>query len=635
VDAIVDSVASKHADVVINVLKYHVWWPSSGDRFYAYNPTENTARVNYYGLNYVPWEAMGGTQFEVYNEESVFRDVESRMWVDSPLEITVETNQVGDTVYVDASVTATGNVDSKASLTFHCVATEWRRPYGGRKHMYIMRDMVPDANGEVFTISQGETVDFQRAWWMDPDEYIPEKMYTVVFVQDDATREILNSAVSKDPPENYMWYMAQGYNDVVPVGETTQFISQAWNLGTVPDTFDVNIAGAPGGWSGTYTTSQGTFSGPSQIYLGPGEFEDISIDIDPMDIPGFAPIVASVTGPIPNYGDVTRERSFNVIHQVDVLVVDDDGWQEYEGYYEAALNPTGLVHGTWERVSEGLTDTDIAESSADAVVWFTSRWNPSFTNADRAALSTYLDGGGRLFAAGSDIGYSLCDFSSPWWGANACNWYQTYLGATYTQDRVNDNTLVGVVGDPIGDGLALDLAGGDGADNNIDPDEIVAIAPAEAVFEFAALPDSVVGVRYDSGTFRTVYFAFPFEAIDNAPDRASVMQRVMDWLFGTTDVVESESLVRPAWLAQNVPNPFNPDTEIRFSVPTRGPVRLSIYNVKGQRVRTLEDGIREPGEYAVHWDGMDHTGHSVASGVYFYALEAGNFVETRKMTLLR
>ena len=144
-----------------------------------------------------------------------------------------------------------------------------------------------------------------------------------------------------------------------------------------------------------------------------------------------------------------------------------------------------------------------------------------------------------------------------------------------------------------------------------------------------------MGVRYDSGTFRTVYFAFPFEAIDNAPDRATVMQRVMDWLFGTTAVAESESLVRPAWLAQNVPNPFNPDTEIRFSVPARGHVRLSIYNVEGQRVRTLEDGIREPGEYAVHWNGLDNTGHSVASGVYFCALEAGNAVETRKMTLLR
>ncbi|MCK4545902.1 MAG: hypothetical protein KAW17_00545 [Candidatus Eisenbacteria sp.] len=71
-------------------------------------------------------------------------------------------------VYVDTRVIAVGDVDSKATLTFQCLAVEWRRPYAFRKHMYIMRDMVPDANGESFTISQGDAVDFQRVWWMDP-----------------------------------------------------------------------------------------------------------------------------------------------------------------------------------------------------------------------------------------------------------------------------------------------------------------------------------------------------------------------------------------------------------------------------------------------------------------------------------
>ncbi|MCK4545901.1 MAG: T9SS type A sorting domain-containing protein [Candidatus Eisenbacteria sp.] len=113
------------------------------------------------------------------------------------------------------------------------------------------------------------------------------------------------------------------------------------------------------------------------------------------------------------------------------------------------------------------------------------------------------------------------------------------------------------------------------------------------------------------------------------------MERVLDWLFGTTDVAESESLIRPAWLAQNTPNPFNPDTEIRFSVPARGHVRLNVYNVRGQTVRMLANGVRETGEHAVHWDGLDNAGHSVASGVYFCTLETGGFVATRKMVLLR
>ena len=88
-------------------------------------------------------------------------------------------------------------------------------------------------------------------------------------------------------------------------------------------------------------------------------------------------------------------------------------------------------------------------------------------------------------------------------------------------------------------------------------------------------------------------------------------------------------------LRQNVPNPFNPVTEISFTIPESGHVRLRVYNVAGQLVRTLVDGRLTADRYDVKWDGTNNGGRKVASGVYFYRIEAGKYNRTRKMVLLR
>ncbi|MBT4501980.1 MAG: T9SS type A sorting domain-containing protein [Gemmatimonadetes bacterium] len=90
-------------------------------------------------------------------------------------------------------------------------------------------------------------------------------------------------------------------------------------------------------------------------------------------------------------------------------------------------------------------------------------------------------------------------------------------------------------------------------------------------------------------------------------------------------------------LDQNYPNPFNSDTVIRLALPTSGDVELSIFNLAGQQVATLVQGVREAGTYTVRWDGRDDDGRELASGVYLYRLRMGNGgqVETRKLLLLR
>ena len=87
-------------------------------------------------------------------------------------------------------------------------------------------------------------------------------------------------------------------------------------------------------------------------------------------------------------------------------------------------------------------------------------------------------------------------------------------------------------------------------------------------------------------------------------------------------------------LYQNFPNPFNPTTTIHFILSNQEYVRLNIYNITGQLVRRLVDEKREAGTHYVMWDGTDDSGIHVSTGVYFYRVEVGKAVQTRKMVLL-
>jgi Cohesin domain/FlgD Ig-like domain len=88
-------------------------------------------------------------------------------------------------------------------------------------------------------------------------------------------------------------------------------------------------------------------------------------------------------------------------------------------------------------------------------------------------------------------------------------------------------------------------------------------------------------------------------------------------------------------LYQNHPNPFNPSTLIQYEIPKVDPVVVKVYNSVGQEMRTLVNDIQSSGTYQINWDGRDEQGQIAPSGIYFYRFQAGSFIETRKMILLR
>ncbi|MFQ6043486.1 MAG: FlgD immunoglobulin-like domain containing protein, partial [Candidatus Poribacteria bacterium] len=93
-------------------------------------------------------------------------------------------------------------------------------------------------------------------------------------------------------------------------------------------------------------------------------------------------------------------------------------------------------------------------------------------------------------------------------------------------------------------------------------------------------------------------------------------------------------------LLPNYPDPFNPETWIPFRLSSDASVRISIYNQKGQLIRTINLGEKRAGSYiakdkAAYWDGKNDIGERVSSGVYFYTLQAGGFKATRRMLIVK
>jgi len=88
-------------------------------------------------------------------------------------------------------------------------------------------------------------------------------------------------------------------------------------------------------------------------------------------------------------------------------------------------------------------------------------------------------------------------------------------------------------------------------------------------------------------------------------------------------------------LEQNYPNPFNALTTIRFQLQETGHVTIKIYTALGHRIRTLLDLKKPPGNYSVSWNGKDDTGKTVASGIYIYQMKTGEFLQKRKLVILK
>jgi hypothetical protein len=201
-----------------------------------------------------------------------------------------------------------------------------------------------------------------------------------------------------------------------------------------------------------------------------------------------------------------------------ILLVDDDTGSSYETYYAAALSTLGRGYDTWSVSSSGSPSAATLQAHS-IVIWLTGNdYSTTLTTTDIANLTTYLNGGGKLFLTGQDIGYDI----------NTDSFFSSYLHATYIADDTNVTTLTGA---DIMAGADVTITGGDGASNQTYPSAIGLGTGAVGLYDYTGATYTWGALRWE-GAYKVVYFAFGFEGISAAATRATVMDKVLTWLEG-------------------------------------------------------------------------------------------------------
>lgn len=395
------------------------------------------------------------------------------------------------------------------------------------------------------------------------------------------------------------------------------------------DTYYINCSlDGPAGWTGEFTTANGTFQfgQVDSIQIAPGDSTPVSINVHPNGIAGYGEAILEMTSA--NNPGLSTSTVFRTITTsgVEILVVDASE-EDYGTYIFNSLE--NVYEGTFGIVTRSaLQQTPGLDlSNFQILAWSCGTALPVFTEDEVDMLENYLDGGGRLFINGQDIGADIFEPSGQ--SQFAQDFFNNYLLSRYWADFGGSLLLTGYDGDPITDGLVFIL------DPNLYPRSPDKISPfnsdASPIFKFGSGPD-IAAVKAITTDFRVVYLAFGFELIDDSEIRDTLMARAVTWLKEGIIIqnVEDEIAANTFSLGQNYPNPFNPSTVISYTLPREEDVSLKIYDLMGREVANLVDGKQGAGSYNVEFDAS-----GLASGMYIYKLVAGEFNSAKKMALLK
>jgi hypothetical protein len=505
-----------------------------------------------------------------------------------------------------------------------CV-TEDNLVSGSHTAQDVNREMPADI--PITVSSVGEVQNAVTNFVVDPS-WVEANLKVVPFIQDDDDHKVHATTSTKPDPDYAIRYYSLGERQVVGLAMNTHAYDdfRVYNLGNLGDTYTVTLtSNMPVGWSTELwddTMSQG--ASYSQ-YLNPGEYFDLHVELTAGDT-GYGRVGVEMTQDnVPS--DWIRTLNYAYFtDDLDVLLVDDDGAEEFEEYFKDALEYIGRSYGVWDRNSSAVGSSVL--NYFPVVIWNVGWAFPTFDEGDRAALSDYLDGGGKLFATGQDIGWELNDI-----GGAAYQWYQDYLHALFRGDDTNMYNLHGVDGDPISDGIDLVIQGGDGAGNQEYPSDIdPADGSASVIWTYDAYRNGAI--KADTGVYRVVYLAFGYEAINNADDRRMSMLRIVNWLMhGAADAEDSEAQFRAFFSSS--PNPISAAATLRFTLPSAGAASLKVYGPDGRLARTLVDGTLDAGNHMMAWDRTDSRGNRLPAGVYYYSLQAEGVDFTRNVVLLK
>jgi hypothetical protein len=249
-------------------------------------------------------------------------------------------------------------------------------------------------------------------------------------------------------------------------------------------------------------------------------------------IPETIPFTLSVNAA----GGYNKQFSFELSVGARILLVDDDdGVVNVEQYYGSALQSLGASYDRWDHASSGTPSLSLLQKYS-AVLWSCEWAFPSLDSSDRAVIAAYLNGGGRLFISGQDIGWDLADPGGLEYESSAGtskSFFEQYLKAKYLNDDAITGNVVGVAGDSIGNGISFARFQPMRGSTEQFPDVLDTTGGSVFSFKYADGGQAGKGAAISySGSYKLLYFGFGgFESISDPAKRVVIMDRILHWML--------------------------------------------------------------------------------------------------------
>jgi hypothetical protein len=580
IDAFVDA----NFNTVVPV-KYHVWWPGANDPMYLYNVPENTERTNYYGVGGVPNVIMGGETHPVYpytTPGSLQNAYDLQMSKGTPVEITVtDTRVTGDSIRADITLNLVAPLPAGDHYLRVMAVERWvhyASPPGsnGEADFYdVFRKAYPDIIGTSIPTSAG-VYNYSFTYPIDMAVWVDSMIYSIAFVQDDATKTVWGSAKGRDLPMDVMFaantaLVEKQVARSISISESPHFLYNESD--ELMGGFNIELfegAFPPAGWQvinpdGGITFEQ--YNGANGPTLGGSK----SVLVDFYSY--------SSTGAT----DTMYSRTFTEL-QVTDSVKFDYAHAEYPGFGPDRLIVNVSVDGG-QTFPHTIFDKEGAE--LETVPPTTNNFVPT-SGSDWASFSFSLD---------TIVTLSSVSVQSP----NG--------GEVWVVGEIEDITWASVNVDEV----KIELS----ADNGTSWSTIVESTTNTGTYSWSVTAQD----SSDECLIRITNVAngYVFDISDDV--------FTIDII---TSVEKQDGIPTEFDLAQNYPNPFNPATTIHYSVPEESPVSIKIYDLTGSEVAILVDGVKKAGTYRLTFNA-----ENLASGIYFYHMRAGEFISVKKMSILK
>jgi len=283
-------------------------------------------------------------------------------------------------------------------------------------------------------------------------------------------------------------------------------------------------------------------------------------------------------------------------------------------WYREVLDSLGYNYQLFDLGLRGDPSTSFI-NNFPVVIWFTGYDSiNTITSENQILLSDYLDNGGKLFLNGQNISDEL----------DGTDFLENYLYVDHVEDTWSGSkVLFGVENDPIGNGLAFVVGQGEGLNNQYSMSIVEPIEDAYKVFTYLTGPETAA-IRYENETYKTVFFAFGFEAINELENRLEVMLRILNVYFGVIvgekDEYPSNSKLENFSL---FPNPGSEEFTFSYSLLDNSFVNLTIYDINGQCIKTIVDKNQTTGDYKTIFKADE-----LPAGTYFVVLTTNLGIQT-------